>query len=131
VVRTQSGRLADRFGRRLVLVPALIVTGMSLAVLAAAGSRSGLMAAAALYGVGFGAGQPALMAMTADRVPPAERGRALGTFFTAFELGILGGAMLLGPVAAGFGYSAVWWVAAGVAWLGALASFPHLTRLRG
>ena len=131
VTRTQSGRLADRFGRRLVLVPALIITGVSLAVLAGADSRSGLMAAAALYGVGFGAGQPALMAMTADRVPPAERGRALGTFFTAFELGILGGAMLLGPVATGLGYTAMWWVAAGVAWLGALAAFPHITRQRG
>jgi MFS family permease len=131
VTRTRSGSLADRFGRRLVLVPALVITGASLAVLAAAGSRPGLMAAAALYGVGFGAGQPALMAMTADRVAPAERGRALGTFFTAFELGILGGAMLLGPVATGLGYTAMWWVAAGVAWLGALGAVPNITRRRG
>jgi MFS family permease len=65
------------------------------------------LGAAALYGVGFGAGQPALLAMTADRVPPEERGRAMGTLYTAWELGILGGAILLGLCATPLGYHVV------------------------
>jgi MFS family permease len=33
------------------------------------------------------------MALTADRVPLEERGKAMGTFYTAWELGIATGAV--------------------------------------
>jgi MFS family permease len=33
------------------------------------------------------------MALTADRVPPEERGKAMGTFYTAWELAIITGSM--------------------------------------
>jgi MFS family permease len=100
-------------------------------VLGWATSVAGLLGAALLYGVGYGAAQPALMAMTADRVPPEERGRAMGTFYTAWELGISGGSILLGMAATRFGYPVMWWTAAAVTWLGAVAATRHITRLRG
>ncbi len=130
-VRYGAGRLADRVGRRIVVAPALVATGAALAVLAVAESASWLAAAGALYGLGFGAGQPALMAMTTDRVPPDERGRAMGTFYTALELGIFAGATLLGVYAGRFGYRSMWWLAAGVAWVAALAALSDVRRLRG
>jgi MFS family permease len=121
-VRSPAGRLSDRFGRRAVIAPALALSGLSLALLGLAFSRTSFLGAAALYGLGFGAGQPALLAMTADRVPPAERGRAMGTLYTAWELGIFGGSVLLGFWATWFGYRATWWIAAGIAWIGAVAA---------
>ena len=71
------------------------------------------------------------MAMTTDRVPPEERGRAMGTFFTAWELGISAGSVLLGVCADRAGYPAMWWVAAAVAWAGACAGARDITRPRG
>ena len=84
-----------------------------------------------LYGVGFGAGQPALLAMTADRVPPGERGRAMGTLYTAWELGISGGSIVLGLCATRLGYTATWWIAAAIAGMGALAALYPGGRPRG
>jgi MFS family permease len=131
VVRSRAGHVTDRIGRRLVIAPALALAGLALAGLGFATSVRGLAGAAVLYGVGFGAALPALMAMTADRVPVEERGRAMGTLYTAWELGISGGSLLLGLCAARFGYSIMWWLAAGITGAGALGATRQITRLRG
>jgi len=131
VARTQAGPLSDRFGRRLVVVPALLAAALAMATLARAASPGDLVLAAVLYGVGFGGGQPALMAMATDRVPATERGRAMGTYFTLWELGISCGSVLLGLLVARAGYAAMWWTAAAVAGVGAAACLPELTRRRG
>ena len=119
VVRSPAGRLSDRLGRRALIAPALALAGISLAWLASARSAGVFLGSAALYGVGFGAGQPALLAMTADRVPVGERGRAMGTLYAAWELGIFGGSILLGLCATRLGYEATWWIAAAIAGVGA------------
>src|SRR5262249_34376787 len=121
-VRSPAGRLSDRLGRRAVIAPALAFSALGLVTLGLATSRAMFLGAGTLYGVGFGAGQPALLAMTTDRVSPDERGRAMGTLYTAWELGILGGAVLLGLCATGLGYAATWWLAAAIAGVGAGAA---------
>jgi MFS family permease len=130
-VRTPAGRLSDRLGRRAVIAPALAISGGGLVLLGLAVSQGTFLGAAALYGVGFGAGQPALLAMTADRVPPGERGRAMGTLYTAWELGISGGSIMLGLCATRLGYAATWWIAAAIAGMGALAALYPGGRPRG
>jgi MFS family permease len=130
-VRSPAGRLSDRLGRRAVIAPALAISSASLVVLGLTESQAMFLLAAALYGVGFGAGQPALLAMTADRVPPGERGRAMGTLYTAWKLGISGGAILLGLCAPRLGYAVTWWTAAALAAAGALAALFPGARLRG
>jgi MFS family permease len=92
LVRAKAGEISDRRGRAAVIVPAMIVTGLSSLVLGLTTGPVGVLAGGALLGVGFGAAQPALMALTTDRVVPAERGKAMGTFYTAWELGIASGA---------------------------------------
>jgi MFS family permease len=130
LVRPRAGYLADRLGRAAVVAPALAAAGLALAVLALTRSPGGLVAAAVVFGVGFGAAQPALMAMAGDRVPAAERGRAMGTLYTAWELGISSGSVVLGLTADRLGYGAMWWAAAAAAWLGALAAWPAALRER-
>ena len=122
VVRSPAGQLSDRLGRAAVIAPALTLAGISLVLLGLAASPAMFLGAAALYGVGFGGGSPALLALTADRVPPAERGRAMGTLYTAWELGIFAGSILLGLCATRFGYEATWWIAAAIAGVGAVAA---------
>lgn len=131
VVRSPAGRLSDRLGRRAVLAPALALAGVGLVLLGLARSPRMFLGSAALYGVGFGAGSPVLLAMTADRVPPAERGRAMGTLYAAWELGIFGGSILLGLCATGLGYEATWWIAAAMAAVGAAAALRPGGRPRG
>jgi MFS family permease len=131
MVRSPAGRVSDRFGRRVVIAPALAITSGSLVVLGLAESPAMFLGAAALYGVGFGAGQPVLLALTADRVPPGERGRAMGTLYTAWEFGISGGAILLGLCAPRLGYTVTWWIAATIAAVGAIAALFPDARGRG
>jgi len=92
LVRAKAGEISDRRGRAAAIVPAMIATGASSLVLGVTAGPVGVLAGGALLGVGFGAAQPALMALTTDRVTPAERGKAMGTFYTAWELGIASGA---------------------------------------
>jgi len=131
VTRWLAGRLADQLGRRVVVVPALALAGLGLAVLARARSTEALVLAGAIYGLGFGAAQPALMAMTADRVPPEDRGRALGTLYTAWELGIMTGAIGLGVLVERVGFERMWWLLACLAWITAVGATSDIRRRRG
>ncbi|HBH00854.1 MAG TPA: MFS transporter [Candidatus Rokubacteria bacterium] len=130
-VRWGAGRLADRLGRRLVVAPALVLAGLGLVLLAQARTTADLVLAGVIYGLGFGAAQPALMAMTVDRVPPEERGRALGTLYTAWELGIMTGAVALGLLVGLVGFERMWWLLALLTWLTALGATRDVRRRRG
>jgi MFS family permease len=92
IVRAKAGEMSDRWGRRAAIVPGMIVTGLSFLVLGMTSGPFGVLVGGAFLGFGFGSAQPALMALTTDRVAPAERGKAMGTFYTAWELGIASGA---------------------------------------
>jgi MFS family permease len=91
-VRAKAGRISDVMGRAAVILPGMAVGAAAFAILGLSGGPLGVLVGAAVYGIAFGSVQPALMALTADRVPAAERGKAMGTFYTAWELGVsLGG----------------------------------------
>jgi len=99
VVRPVAGILFDRKGPFWVLMPGAWFGMAGLLVLSYASTLGGLVLAAMLYGIAFGAIQPTLQAWLIQRVPPQKRGSATATFFSAFDLGIGSGAMLLGPIA--------------------------------
>ena len=98
VVRAKGGTLSDRYGRVRVIVPSLVCCGAAVAALAILRSAPALLAVGAFYAAAFGMASPALMAMATDGVPPEERGRAVGTLLTAWEMGIGCGAVLLGQI---------------------------------
>ena len=119
LVRGYAGLVSDRVGRAPVAAAGLVVAATALAVLALGGGIAALAAAGALYGAGLGATQPATMAWAADLVPPDERGKAMGTFYTAFELGIATGAIGFGAVLARSSFGVMFLTAAAVAVTGA------------
>ncbi len=98
VARPVAGRLSDRWGRTVIVHPSLASAAAGTIVLGFAPSPVALAAAAVLYGIGVGSSFPALMAFTVDRTPIAMRGAALAAFFTAYDLAMAAGALLLGPV---------------------------------
>jgi MFS family permease len=119
LVRTTAGRLSDRFGRPVVVAPALAVVTAALLVVALARAPWAIYGAGLLFGLGFGSAQPALMAWVTDTVPPGDRGRAMATYFTAWELGIGGGQILLGLVFPLAGFTGLFATAALIALVGA------------
>ncbi len=91
LVRAKAGHMSDRRGRAAIIIPGLVVAGVAFAILGLTSDRIWVLVGAAIYGLGFGSVQPVLMALTADRVPLEERGKAMGTFYAAWELGITAG----------------------------------------
>jgi MFS family permease len=120
LTRGPAGRLSDRFGRPPVAAAGLAVAAVALAVLALSEGALALAVVGALYGLAGGIAQPALVAWCVDVVAPADRGRAMGTFFTVLELGIAIGAMSSGVAVARWGFAATFLATAGVALAGAL-----------
>jgi MFS family permease len=101
-VRHPAGRLSDRRGRAPVVVAGTVVLAVALVVLAFAESMVSLLMGGIVYGAGHGAAHTTLIAWAADGVPPTERGRAMGTLYTALEL-----AIAIGSIGAGLAVSAV------------------------
>jgi MFS transporter, AAHS family, 4-hydroxybenzoate transporter len=64
-----GGQLADRFGRRLVMVIFLMICGIATAACAAAPSFGALMVVRFVAGVGLGGALPSLFALTAEHAP--------------------------------------------------------------
>jgi len=104
LIRPLAGKLSDRFGEAAVIMPSLVITALSLLLLSLSDGLVGLIAAAILYGIGFGSAQPALQAATLRIAPEDRRGAANASFMTAFDLGIGLGAIILGWVSEQTGY---------------------------
>ncbi|MCI0439042.1 MAG: MFS transporter [Chloroflexi bacterium] len=113
-----SGPIADRLGRASVIMPGLLSAAAAMNVLMIASNQLVFLAAAFLTGAGFGLLQPGIQSLTVDRVPPRERGSALATLQSAWDIGGSGGAFALGPIAGVVGTAATF----GIVGAGTLAS---------
>lgn len=106
--RTFAGRLTDRVGRAVVIVPGLILMAASVAMLPLAQGFAHFFISAALCGIGFGSAQPATMALLIDRIGPEKRGLGTGTYFTGFDVGFIIGTIGMGVVGQHWGFGAMW-----------------------
>ena len=120
LVRGWAGSLSDRFGRARVAVGGLVLAAGALAFLALTSGAASLVAAGMLYGAGFAAASTALMAWCVDIVDPDTRGRAMGTYYTALELGIGTGSLAAGFGVDAAGFPATFLALAGAALAGAV-----------
>jgi EmrB/QacA subfamily drug resistance transporter len=92
-----DGRLSDLYGRRPVLLTAILLFVAASVLCALSQSMLQLIGARALQGVGGGGLRAVSQAAVADAVPPRERGRYQGYFSSAMAV-----SNLLGPVLGGF-----------------------------
>ena len=118
IVRQPAGRLSDRYGRPGMVVVSMLLLTAALLIVALSRGPASLIAGGIVYGIGQGIGQPAMVAWCVDQVGPTERGRAMGTFHTALELGIAVGAMIAGVTVTQVGFAATF-IAAATVTLGA------------
>jgi MFS family permease len=98
-----GGWMADRFGRRFTLVTGMVATAASLLVLGAVQPIWALAPAAVAAGLSIDLYRPAVAALVADLVSPADRPRAFGLLYWAVNLGV-SIAGVLGGVLASHGY---------------------------
>lgn len=97
-IRFASGKVADRYGRIVVMLVGLVIIGVSLLLLGWGDDIRGLMLGASVYGIGTGILSPALNAWTIDLSLPQHRGKAMATMYIALEVGIGGGALCAGYI---------------------------------
>ena len=86
-----AGFLADRFGRRRLLIAAIVIGGISQLGLGLTTAISVMFLWQAISGISGAAGQAALMSALADVVPGPRLGRAMGWLTLAFQVGFLAG----------------------------------------
>lgn len=96
--RVLVSRMADRWDRRQILVPALgsLAAGFGVLVMPPVPPR--LAVAAVLLAAGSSALYPMLVALVVDRVPDRERGVAMGMVSGAWDLGVFAGALLIAAI---------------------------------
>lgn len=99
--RIIGGRLSDKFGRRKVLMAAMLIVGTGSIYVGFSTTAFQLLTGALIFGAGYGLSSPALFAWSADLAPDKFRGRGFSTLFMALEIGIGTGAMLAGQIYGG------------------------------
>lgn len=106
------GSLSDAYGRRLVLIAALVTLTIDYVIMALAQTYWVLLIGRVLAGMA-GATYITATAYIADIAKPEERGAAFGMIGAAFGIGfVLGPA--LGGLASGWHITAPFWIAAGL-----------------
>src|SRR5207237_10216498 len=98
-----AGRLADRIGRKQVLVAGWAIALPVPLMLMWASSWSWILAANALLGVSQGLTWSTTVIMKIDLVGPERRGLAMGVNECAGYMAVAGAALLTGTLAARYG----------------------------
>lgn len=93
------GKLADRFGRKPLMVLGLAASALTMLILPSLTSVLGLAVLWALLALCFAAGDPAEQALVADLTGNNQRGRAYGLYIMASDIGAA-----IGPLGGGWLY---------------------------
>lgn len=118
LARLVFGGLPDRLGGARVAIASAAVAAAGQLGMWLATSAEVAVAAAALTGLGFSLAFPSFGVEAIRRVPPQNRGVALGAYAACFDLAMGGGVPALAAVVGGFGYRAAF----AVGTIGALAA---------
>jgi MFS transporter, AAHS family, 3-hydroxyphenylpropionic acid transporter len=82
-----GGHLADRFGRKRVLVWAVVIYGLFSLATAECWGYGSMLVARALTGVGLGAAIPNLVALVFESTPVRQRNTMVGVMYCGMPLG--------------------------------------------
>jgi DHA1 family multidrug resistance protein-like MFS transporter len=116
-----AGTLADRYGRKAVIVPSWLFIGGTLWAIAMAPTYALFLLSTAAMGLAFGVGSPVPAAYVADTAAEDEQGLAIGVFRTFNDGGAVIGPLLMGWIIDQADVSAGLLVNAGTAIFAALA----------
>lgn len=98
-----AGVLVDRYGRKAVIVPATVVSGVSLVLFLLAPTYTWFLAGCVAWSVAVGVGGAAPAAYAADVAPPGMNAAAMSAYRGLADLGYVVGPVALGLVTDGLG----------------------------
>ena len=122
VLRPLAGGLADRHGRRPLMVGGALLFGAVMLAHLVAGSLAILLVLRLLLGVAEALVFVAAFAAEADLAPPSRRGEALTLFSLSLYVGIAIGPLIGEAAFSNGGFAAVWIASAVVAGVAALVA---------
>jgi MFS family permease len=94
-----AGVLVDRYGRKIIIVPATVLSGISLLLFLMAPTYAWFLVACAAWSVAMGISGAAPAAYAADTAPAGMNASALGTYRMLSDLGYVVGPIALGLAA--------------------------------
>jgi MFS transporter, DHA1 family, multidrug resistance protein len=106
VLAYPAGVLVDRWGRKVVIVPATIVAGVSLVLFLTASSYAWFLVACVTWSIAVGVSGAAPAAYAADVAPPGMNAAAMSTFRMLADFGYVLGPIALGVVTDAVGANA-------------------------
>jgi MFS family permease len=118
-----AGLIMDRWGRKWVLVPCLVLLAVGLALVPGTRGYSGLLLVSILTAAGNGLGSGINLTLGSDLAPRQATAAFLGLWHTISDIGSMGGPLLIGVVAqlAGLGVAPLLAAGIGLAAAGLLA----------
>lgn len=99
-----SGPLADRFGRKWVLVGAVLLSGSFSLASAYSTSVEQLLVLRFLTGLGLGAGMPNATTLLSEYTPERHKSLLVTSMFCGFNLGVAAGRFISAKLIPAFGW---------------------------
>jgi len=124
------GTISDRSGRERVIIPGLIVAGISVLLLPHFPSVFGLMFLISIFGIGFAAVTSSTSALVADLTKNGAYGSSMGVLSTIMDMGQSIGPVLTGWMVGRHGYIAAFSLLAVILLVVAI-SFGYIAWARG
>lgn len=120
-----SGILADRYGRKMVIVPGCLFAAVAFVGFAFAGGYPAFVLSTVLWGIGTALSGSGSSAYAADQAPPGGNGTTMGVYRMLSDFGYVAGPALLGAIAEAAGAQSSLLFAAAMA-IGAALPFALL-----
>jgi AAHS family 4-hydroxybenzoate transporter-like MFS transporter len=103
------GPLGDRFGRKRMLLIAVLLFGVFTLVTPLASSYGGLLTIRFAAGLGLGGATPCFLALASELAPSRRRAMVASLIWSAFPLGISAGGFLNSFILTKYGWEAMFW----------------------
>jgi MFS family permease len=110
LARPIAGKLVDKKGLSNVVYPGIVLTIVSLIILASANSLVMILISAVLRSLAQGAVQPLLQAASIKKVGIEKSGVATSTFYLGGDIGQGAGPMIGGMIAKWYGYEEIFYL---------------------
>ncbi|MFJ8236088.1 MFS transporter [Ureibacillus sp. NPDC094379] len=104
IFRLFSGKIFDKFGHRILIIPAAISGAVGLGMLGLSSSMLMVLVSGALFGIAFAIIHPIIQAWALTLVPPEKKATANSMLLIFIDLGLAIGSVGLGFLAKIVGY---------------------------
>jgi len=122
------GRLTDKKGVPFVILPAFLFATVSLLLIGFATASWHILVAAVLMAFGKGIAFPGIKTACVQKLSPAQRTLAMGTFLIGMDIGFGAGPMIGGVIAEATSFTTAFVVAAVVTFIGFLAYWGYTSK---